>query len=135
MKDWLLANALSSEDELKQIEEVAKQQVKDSRHSAWEKYIAPEKQMLDEAVQQIQSSSTGIEQIQNIISALRALTEPLRRDILKALATCVHLHEINGTIQPQLIHYYQNLRAQIFLKKNTHCADIALIICFLLKIY
>ncbi|HAO04160.1 MAG TPA: hypothetical protein DCQ15_05645 [Chitinophagaceae bacterium] len=24
---------------------------------------------------------------------------------------------------------------QIFLKKNTHCADIALIICFLLKIY
>ncbi|MBK8929100.1 MAG: transketolase [Chitinophagaceae bacterium] len=109
MKDWLLANALSSEDELKQIEEVAKQQVKDSRHSAWEKYIAPVKQMLDEAVQQIQSSSTGIEQIQNIISELRALKEPLRRDILKALATCVHLHEINGTIQPQLINYYQNL--------------------------
>ena len=109
MKEWLLANALCDEDELKQIEDQAKQLVKEGRQLAWEKYITPVRAMLNEAVEIIQTSSPDNESIQKIITELRSIKEPLRRDVLKALATCVHLHERNGNKSTGLETYYQNL--------------------------
>ena len=109
MKEWLLANALCDEDELKQIEDQAKQLVKEGRQLAWEKYITPVRAMLNEAVEIIQTSSPDHESIQKIITELRSIKEPLRRDVLKALATCVQLHELNGNKSTGLETYYQNL--------------------------
>ena len=109
MKEWLLANALCNEDELKQIEDQAKQLVKEGRQLAWEKYITPVRAMLNEAVEIIQTSSPDHESIQKIITELRSIKEPLRRDVLKALATCVQLHELNGNKSTGLETYYQNL--------------------------
>ena len=109
MKEWLLANALCNEDELKQIEDQAKQLVKEGRQLAWEKYITPVRAMLNEAVEIIQTSSPDNESIQKIITELRSIKEPLRRDVLKALATCVQLHELNGNKSTGLETYYQNL--------------------------
>ena len=109
MKEWLLANALCDEDELKKIEDQAKQLVKEGRQLAWEKYITPVRAMLNEAVEIIQTSSPDNESIQKIITELRSIKEPLRRDVLKALATCVHLHERNGNKSTGLETYYQNL--------------------------
>ena len=109
MKEWLLANALCDEDELKQIEDQAKQLVKEGRQLAWEKYITPVRAMLNEAVEIIQTSSPDNESIQKIITELRSIKEPLRRDVLKALATCVQLHELNGNKSTGLETYYQNL--------------------------
>ena len=109
MKEWLLANALCDEDELKKIEDQAKQLVKEGRQLAWEKYITPVRAMLNEAVEIIQTSSPDNESIQKIITELRSIKEPLRRDVLKALATCVQLHELNGNKSTGLETYYQNL--------------------------
>ena len=109
MKEWLLANALCDEDELKKIEDQAKQLVKEGRQLAWEKYITPVRAMLNEAVEIIQTSSPDNESIQKIITELGSIKEPLRRDVLKALATCVHLHERNGNKSTGLETYYQNL--------------------------
>ena len=109
MKEWLLANALCDEDELKKIEDQAKQLVKEGRQLAWEKYITPVRAMLNEAVEIIQTSSPDNESIQKIITELGSIKEPLRRDVLKALATCVQLHELNGNKSTGLETYYQNL--------------------------
>ena len=109
MKEWLLANALCDEDELKKIEDQAKQLVKEGRQLAWEKYITPVRAMLNEAVEIIQTSSPDNESIQKIITELGSIKEPLRRDVLKALATCVHLHERNGNKSTGLETYYQKL--------------------------
>ncbi|MCC6693505.1 MAG: thiamine pyrophosphate-dependent dehydrogenase E1 component subunit alpha, partial [Chitinophagaceae bacterium] len=109
MKEWLLANALCNEDELKQIEDQAKQLVKEGRQLAWEKYITPVRAMLNDAVEIIQTSSHDHESIQKIITELRSIKEPLRRDVLKALATCVHLNELNGNKNTGLETHYQNL--------------------------
>ena len=41
MKEWIIDNALASEDELNEIETAAKDFTRDSRNLAWEKYQEP----------------------------------------------------------------------------------------------
>ncbi len=41
MKEWIIENALGSEEELEEIHTRAKELVRNSKNSAWEKYMAP----------------------------------------------------------------------------------------------
>ncbi len=50
MREWIIANALADDNELRSIESAAKEFAKQSRQKAWEKYIAPIKKQVSEAV-------------------------------------------------------------------------------------
>src|ERR1700712_1738111 len=50
MREWIIANALADDQELRNIELSAKEFVKQSRQKAWEKYIAPIKKQVSKAV-------------------------------------------------------------------------------------
>jgi pyruvate/2-oxoglutarate/acetoin dehydrogenase E1 component/TPP-dependent pyruvate/acetoin dehydrogenase alpha subunit len=88
MRSWVIENALASENELVEIENNAAQQVKQEKQEAWNNYLNPIKDLLQTAV-------TTLEQTQNEVAAaqaqiLKGLKEPLKRDILKALATALY---------------------------------------------
>ncbi len=89
MKEWILANALAEEDELKEIEEHAVTYVRECRNRAWEKYLSPIKRMVEHTLQLL--DQTGNAELASIRSELASLKEPLRRDVLKALATASNL--------------------------------------------
>jgi pyruvate/2-oxoglutarate/acetoin dehydrogenase E1 component/TPP-dependent pyruvate/acetoin dehydrogenase alpha subunit len=89
MKQWIIANALSTEDELSEIETEAKLHVKNSRKQAWENYLAPVKSQVDKTIDLLKNLSAGIPgkatEINKIIDDLSSNREPLRRDVLKTL--------------------------------------------------
>lgn len=89
MKEWLIANALASEQELNKIAEEAKEHVKKSRAEAWEKFITPVKKQVARAADLITDMSGKLSAqsgtLQKILSELLANREPLRRDVLKTL--------------------------------------------------
>ncbi len=92
MRDWMITNALASEEELDHIEKEAKQLVKDSRQIAWNKFTNPIKDQVNETIKHLESfkgSGENKQFINGIIQNLRTNRDPLRRDVMKALATIV----------------------------------------------
>lgn len=91
MKQWILANDLSTEDEIEALELNAKQQVLDGKNAAWKAYIQPIKAQADEAMAVLQAGLPKVGEDANndiaiAINELRTNREPLRRDVLKALS-------------------------------------------------
>ncbi len=110
MRDWIIENALASDEELSEIEREAKLYVKQCRNRAWEKYINPIKAQVNEAVSRLQKFNTIAKnkEIETLITDLRTNREPLRRDVMKALATVIDLHS-SGKNPGEIKSFYEKL--------------------------
>jgi len=86
MREWMLASGLATITELNNVEIEAKEYVKEAKANAWEKFIGPIQTQAQEAVQIINGLQVFHPAVQQIVSELSSNKEPLRRDILKALA-------------------------------------------------
>ena len=95
MREWIIENALSSEDEITQIERQAKKDVKDQKNAAWEKYQAPIKVQVSKAIELLTNLADGLPEqvvpLKRIVTNLSSNREPLRRDVLKALYDAIDL--------------------------------------------
>jgi pyruvate/2-oxoglutarate/acetoin dehydrogenase E1 component len=105
MRSWILENALASDEELKLIEEETTTFVKQSKQAAWEEYLNPIKAIVAEAVTVLQNTNNEVA-IKHATS-LAALREPLRRDILKTLATV--LYDLPTASANAIKNYYDSL--------------------------
>jgi pyruvate/2-oxoglutarate/acetoin dehydrogenase E1 component/TPP-dependent pyruvate/acetoin dehydrogenase alpha subunit len=89
MREWIIANALADEEELATIETKVKEQVRQSKTSAWENYLLPIKELLQKAADLIQNISIKENEDEKVLSALKGelavLREPLRKDVLRIL--------------------------------------------------
>jgi pyruvate/2-oxoglutarate/acetoin dehydrogenase E1 component/TPP-dependent pyruvate/acetoin dehydrogenase alpha subunit len=88
MRSWILENALASEEEIKVIEDDTIAFVKQSKQQAWEAYLTPIKKLVEETVAVLES--TNDEAAIKHATLLSTLREPLRRDVLKTLATVLY---------------------------------------------
>jgi pyruvate/2-oxoglutarate/acetoin dehydrogenase E1 component/TPP-dependent pyruvate/acetoin dehydrogenase alpha subunit len=86
MREWMLESGLATITELNSIEVEAKEFVKEAKASAWEKFIGPIKKQAEEAIQMIGGLQVMNPAVQQIVAELASNKEPLRRDVLKALA-------------------------------------------------
>jgi len=116
MKEWILTNALAAEQELSEIEMSAKLFVKDSKQKAWDKYLAPVKLQSDESTAILLKLSRSLnetsgEEIKMIAAELDANKEPLRREIMKALATALDIAG-NHAAAKGVADYYAALRKE-----------------------
>ncbi|HEU5052264.1 MAG TPA: thiamine pyrophosphate-dependent enzyme [Hanamia sp.] len=112
MRDWILANSLADEDELNEIEDKAKLFVKESRQHAWNKYIAPIKNQVAEAIQLLENFAASAErksEFQECIKDLSSLREPLRRDVMRTLASVIDLANPNEDVG-EVKEFYQKLK-------------------------
>jgi pyruvate/2-oxoglutarate/acetoin dehydrogenase E1 component/TPP-dependent pyruvate/acetoin dehydrogenase alpha subunit len=97
MRSWIIENALASEEELKLIEIETIDFVKQQKQAAWEAYINPIKNLVAEAAEILQKNNS--ETNNKIAADLLAIREPLRRDVLKALATATYHSPTDTTLQ------------------------------------
>jgi pyruvate/2-oxoglutarate/acetoin dehydrogenase E1 component/TPP-dependent pyruvate/acetoin dehydrogenase alpha subunit len=95
MRSWILENALASEETLQHIETETIQFVKEEKQAAWNAYINPIKEKVAEAVAIL--INTNNEKATELAQTLSEIKEPLRRDILKALATA--LYELPNAVE------------------------------------
>ena len=101
MRDWMLKNALASEEELTQIENEAKTIVKDAKSAAWKAFLDPIKteintfnNLLDEAISKSAFQSSLTELKNNFNSTI----DPIRRDIHSTIRKAIRITRTEGSI-------------------------------------
>ena len=113
MRQWIIANALADENELDDIEIAAKILVKQEKTQAWEKFYNPIRKQVQEVKALLEKFSKDQPNKSDIHSTIRELTslrEPLRRDIMKAVASVIHL--LPATQSADVRKYYAELKKQ-----------------------
>ncbi|MBS1622126.1 MAG: transketolase [Bacteroidetes bacterium] len=112
MREWIISNELSDENELDEIQRAAKEYVKKNKSIAWEQFLAPVKAQIAKASDLLIDLAKHLPQyskaLQKINSDLLANQEPLRRDVMKVLNSVL---DLVGNIEPasQVKNYYQDL--------------------------
>ncbi|MEO6251694.1 MAG: thiamine pyrophosphate-dependent enzyme [Ferruginibacter sp.] len=91
MKEWIIANALGDDDELNSIETNAVQHAREGKQKAWSKYIEPIKELVAKTVDILKPVESFDPAIRKLSDELVALREPMRRDVMKTLATVLDL--------------------------------------------
>lgn len=122
MKEWIIENALASEDELGDIETAAKDYTRDSRSRAWEKYQDPVRVQVSRSVELIremaQRSPESADLLQQLATTLAANREPGRKEVLQTLHQSLGLAG-EGVAGP-VAAYYQDLKKENRSLYNSH---------------
>ncbi len=91
MREWLLLNELTTEEELEALETEVKNEVRDDKQTAWEKYINPIKGKINElfALAQVGVDGDALQQVNAMAHELINNKEPLKRNIFRIFHTLV----------------------------------------------
>ncbi len=108
MKEWILENNLATREEIGLLEEEVKEHVKSGKQKAWDNYIAPIQEQVLKAVELISATAATDPEIKELITGLTLNREPMRRDVLKALAKTLDLIDAAGAAPVR--NYYQQLK-------------------------
>jgi pyruvate/2-oxoglutarate/acetoin dehydrogenase E1 component len=119
MKEWILENNLANEQELNEIELNVKEYVKECKIRAWEKYIIPAKNMVAVAGELLNNLVNEFPAIEKIREDLIRIKEPLRRDVLKALANSMDITG-NHPSAEAVKNYYLELKIDLSEKYSSH---------------
>jgi pyruvate/2-oxoglutarate/acetoin dehydrogenase E1 component/TPP-dependent pyruvate/acetoin dehydrogenase alpha subunit len=123
MREWIIENALASEEELSDLEADCKEQVRAYRNSAWEKYEAPIRAQVARTVELIRSlalpSAEDHEKLESYAEELLANREPNRRDVMHALHGALVLAK-NSPGGNDLRAYYESLLEENKALYNSH---------------
>ncbi|MEZ5046805.1 MAG: thiamine pyrophosphate-dependent enzyme [Chitinophagaceae bacterium] len=115
MRKFILENNFSTEEEILQIEAEAKQKIQDAKKVAWEKFLSPIKQQIEQTIalgnQLVYEGGEQASQLASILKELSAIREPLRRDVMKTIAKLLHLTKPSGARQ-QLANYFDQLKLE-----------------------
>lgn len=118
-REWIVANGLASEDELNEIDTNAKENVKQGKAKAWENYANPIKEQVEKTIQilrEITTDGSRAEKMNNLILNLQNLREPMRRDVMKTLASA----SIIAPNSVSLKQYYAALQQKNTSNYNSH---------------
>ena len=123
MREWIVENALSSDEEITEIERQAKRDVKEHKTLAWQKYQEPIKVQVTKTAELINSLADNLPDqainIKRLAANLTSNREPLRRDVMKALYDAI---DIAGDTDKAFWtkDYYKDLLAENKALYNSH---------------
>ena len=114
MREWLLTNMLADDATLSEIEIAAKHHVKESKNKAWQKFIQPVKQQVEQCLPLLHEIGKNASEeisaaIAKIADDLAVNKEPIRREVMKKLATALDLSD-NIPEAVELRNFYNELR-------------------------
>jgi TPP-dependent pyruvate/acetoin dehydrogenase alpha subunit len=91
MREWLIANELTTEEALQNLESEIKKEVREAKEIAWEKYISPIKEKIKEGVAIAVQGLDGeiLKQTNQFLHELVSIKEPLKRNIFRSLNTLI----------------------------------------------
>ncbi len=123
MREWVIANALATEDELSAIEEDVRQQVRMEKQAAWDTYLQPIKNQVSRAADLIRNAAAQLpgqsEALHTLANELTAIREPLRRDVMRVLHAALLLTG-TGDAAHWLNDYYADLTKENASLYNSH---------------
>jgi pyruvate/2-oxoglutarate/acetoin dehydrogenase E1 component/TPP-dependent pyruvate/acetoin dehydrogenase alpha subunit len=125
-REWIIANALASEEELNNIEVAAKDYIKKSRQAAWTKYSDAMRVFVnraDELMNSLVDNSADVNgQIAEARKELITNREPHRREVLRALQTAILVAGDSPQAQ-EVKDYYEELKHESYALYASHLYD------------
>jgi len=94
MREWLLETNIANDEQLKELEENAKQNVIEAKNAAWKEYITPILHQRDEVIDLIDAiamESDHLQLITNIKNELATIKSPIRKEIYNAAKKVLRL--------------------------------------------
>lgn len=124
MREFLIENEISNDQELLSLEEEAKQEARQAKQNAWDSFINPIKQQVQFAANLCnQVVFEGGEQAQNVASLVQTMTaikEPIRKDVMQTVNKVLGLVKGNTDAIRALRNYYVHLKEENRDKFNSH---------------
>jgi pyruvate/2-oxoglutarate/acetoin dehydrogenase E1 component/TPP-dependent pyruvate/acetoin dehydrogenase alpha subunit len=122
-REWILLSDLATDNELTTITQEAKLLVKEAKAKAWEKFMKPIKQQVQQTAELLSTMVVNdmdvYHSIQDKVKELQANIEPLRRDVLHTLHIAIELAPNSPSIN-DIKKYYQSLLQEAKQLYNTH---------------
>jgi pyruvate/2-oxoglutarate/acetoin dehydrogenase E1 component/TPP-dependent pyruvate/acetoin dehydrogenase alpha subunit len=110
MRNWLIQNELATAEFLDQFESEVKQEVRDQKQIAWEKYIVPIKSKIQEAATLVYAGLDQASPLYRMMQELVANKEPLKRELFRILNIVleqVPQHQNAAAIKKLVDEYYK----------------------------
>ncbi len=118
MRNWLIQNELATAEFLDQFESDVKQEVRDQKQIAWEKYIGPIKSKIQEAAELVYAGLDSASPLYRMMQELVANKEPLKRELFRNLNIVLEQapHHQNATAIKKLVDEYYKAQAPFYSK-------------------
>ncbi|MCL6523433.1 MAG: transketolase [Thermoflavifilum sp.] len=125
MREWILDNHLSTEEELQQLEQEARQAVHQARQAAWEKYMQPIREQVKLVIElgkKVMSHPQARKQVTaQLLRELAAEKAPFHKDVLKTASRIAQIHRhLNYPEVEALNRFCEERRAFYKNAYNTH---------------
>ena len=95
MRQFVLENRIATEDEILAVEEEAKQEARDAKQKAWENFLLPIKEQINQATQLcsqvVYEAGANAPAVAAIVKELTAIREPIRKDVMQAVTRILRL--------------------------------------------
>lgn len=89
MREFIVGNSIATDEEINQIETEAKQEARSAKQRAWEKFIQPITQNIQQATslmnQVVYEAGSNAEAIATMVQQLNAIKEPIRKDLMQTV--------------------------------------------------
>ncbi len=123
MREWILGNELATENDLIEIEQDSKKFVKSEKEKAWQKFQAPIKTQVKQAIELIKTLEEVLPEFSNqlseLSSSLSSIREPLRRDVMKTIDAVLNF--VGKEEQTfQISNFYSDLQKENFQFYSSH---------------
>ena len=124
MKEFILENAIATEDELTVLENEAKDEARLAKQRAWDAFINPIKEQVQQAAakcqQVVYEGGANAQEIASMVQQVQAIKEPIRKDIMQLLKRVLTLCTGNSDAVRGLRNYYAQLTEEAKQKFNSH---------------
>jgi pyruvate/2-oxoglutarate/acetoin dehydrogenase E1 component/TPP-dependent pyruvate/acetoin dehydrogenase alpha subunit len=87
MRKWMIASAISTEEEMDELEAAAKKYVRECQKEAWNEFsgeITHELEQVAGLIEELASESNAANELKDVVSALRSTVDPGRKDVIAA---------------------------------------------------
>jgi pyruvate/2-oxoglutarate/acetoin dehydrogenase E1 component/TPP-dependent pyruvate/acetoin dehydrogenase alpha subunit len=124
MREFIIENAISNDEELAKIEEAAKEEARTAKQRAWDGFINPIKEQITQATtlcnQVVFEGGANAQAIAGLVQQLNAIKEPIRKDVMQTVGRVLSLTSGNSTAVRNLRNFYTNLAAENRQKFSSH---------------
>lgn len=123
MREWITTNGIATNEELDHLYESVKDEVKQAKNNAWEKYLVPIKQQVEHAASLISAMMVNdidvYNRLQQLVADLKNNKEPMRRNVLHTLALALETAP-NSPNNHEVKAYYDGLLNENKQLYNSH---------------
>ncbi|HLS70844.1 MAG TPA: thiamine pyrophosphate-dependent enzyme [Chitinophagaceae bacterium] len=123
LKEFIISSEIANEEELKEIEKEAKSKARKAKQNAWNDFLQPIKDKIAQLNQIV--TSVQNQDVQNEINTLNALTEPIRKDILRSAERMARSMSNEESIAIGLDSFIENEKAEAQDLFNSHLYSVS----------